>query len=111
MKIVNKNIIICLACQKVAEVICKQTAAGRIRRALIFLKKVKTCKPKGILHAFPENRKVIGINADADHNPMILFHPLIQIPVYSRGLPIAHRSYHRCQGTPGDRPQLLLQTL
>ena len=49
-----------------AEIIRQQSPTGGIRGAGIVPQEVKTCPNKGVLYAFPEDLKIIGIYADAD---------------------------------------------
>ena len=66
VKIVNKDIAGSFSCQLMAEIICQQSPSGGIRGAGIIPHEIKTCPNKGVLYAFPEDLKVIGIYADAD---------------------------------------------
>ena len=65
VKIVHKDIAGFFSRQLMAEIIHQQSAGG-IRGAGIVPQKVKTCPRKSVLYAFPKNRKVIGIYADAN---------------------------------------------
>ena len=111
VKVVNENVAGGFAGQLMAEAVGQQAAAGRVRGAGVVLKEGKACPGKGILHAPPENGQVVGVDADADHPGILVPGPLRQIPVYRRGLAVAHGGHDGGQGTAGDGPQALLQPL
>ena len=111
VEIVDKEMAGGLARQRVAEAVRQQPAARCVRGAGILPQETKAGAGKRLLHAFPEDRKVIGIHADADDMRCLRLGALAKIPVYRRGFSIAHGSHHRCHSAAGDRPQTLLQPL
>ena len=111
VKIVDEEITGRLARQRMAQIIYQQAAARRVRRAGILPQEGKARAGKRLLCAFPEDRKVIGIYADADAVQGLRSGTLTEIPVHRRGLPVAHGRDHRGHGAAGDGPQALLQPL
>ena len=108
MKIVNENVAGCFSRQLMAEVIHHQSAARCVRGARIFPQEGEARAGKRLLYAFPEDRKVIGIHADADDFQGFRLGALLQIPVHRRGLSVAHGGDHGGHGAAGDGPQALL---
>jgi hypothetical protein len=111
VKIVDEEITGRLARQRMAQIIYQQAAARRVRRAGILPQEGKARAGKRLLCAFPEDRKVVGIYADADAVQGLRSGTLTEIPVHRRGLPVAHGRDHRGHGAAGDGPQALLQPL
>ena len=111
VKIVNKDVAGGLSRQFMAEIIRQQSPTGGVRGAGIVPQEVKARPHKGVLCAFPEDLKVIGIDADADDMDGLCFGALLQIPVHCRCLAITHGRHHRGQGAARDGPQALLQSL
>ena len=111
MKIVHEDIAGGLSRQLMAEIIHQQSAAGCVCGADIVPQKVITGAGKGVLCAFPENRKVIRIYADANNSQRLHLCALLQIPVHRCGLTVAHRCDYRGQGVAGDGPQTFLLAL
>ena len=89
----------------------EQSAARGVRGAGIVPQNVKPGPEKRFLYAFPEDRKVVGIYADADAVQGLRSGALTEIPVHRRGLPVAHGGDHGGHGAAGDGPQALLQPL
>lgn len=109
MKIVQENIAGGLSGQLVAERIHQQGAAGGVCGTGVIVQKIKPGAIKGVLHAFPEDREIVGINADTDDLQCFHLGALFQISVHRRGFPVPHgRDYGR-QSAAGDRPQAFLQ--
>ena len=108
MKVVHENIVGRISRQLMAEVIHQQSAAGCIRGTGVIPQKIKAGTGKRLLYAFPEDRKVIGIHADADDFQGFRLGALLQIPVHRRGLSVAHGGDHGGHGAAGDGPQALL---
>ena len=94
-----------------AEIVHQQPTARGVRRAGILPQEGEPCAGKRLLYAFPEDRKVIGIHADADDFQGFRLGALLQIPVHRRGLSVAHGGDHGGHGAAGDGPQALLQPL
>ena len=94
-----------------AEIVHQQPAACRVRWAGILPQEGEPCAGKRLLHALPENRKVVGIHADTDDMQRLRFGVLTEIPVHRCGFSIAHGCDHCRHGAAGNRPQALLQPL
>ena len=98
-------------CQRMAEIVHQQSAARCVRGAGILPQETKAGAGKRLLHAFPEDRKVGGIHADADDVQRLCLGALTEIPVHRRGLSIAHGRDHRGHRAAGDGTQALLKAL
>ena len=66
MEVVDEEIARRRACQRMAEIICKQAAAGGVGRAGVIPEKVKARVEKRVLDAAPENGEMVGVNADTN---------------------------------------------
>ena len=97
--------------QLTAEIVCQQSPSGSIRGTGVVPQEVKARPGKSVLHTLPEDGEVVGVHADTDDLRRFCSGSLFQIPVYRRGLAVAHGRDHRSQGTAGDGPQTLLQAL
>ena len=111
MKIVNEDVTGGFARQHMAEIVHQQPAACRVRWAGILPQEGEPCAGKRLLHALPENRKVVGIHTDTDDMQRLRFGVLTEIPVHRCGFSIAHGRDHCRHGAAGNRPQALLQPL
>ena len=111
VKIVDKQIAAHRPCQRMAQIIGQQTGAGVVGGAGIALQQGQTRMGKGILHAFPEDGQIVGVNTDTDDAILRLLFPLGQIPADGGGLAVAHGSHHRGQGAEGQRAKVFLQPL
>ena len=94
MKVIDENIAGGFSFQLMADRIDQQSAAGGIARTDIIAQKVKPCSQKSILHAFPEDREIIGIHADTDDPQKLCFRAFLQVPVHGRCFAVAHRRHH-----------------
>ena len=111
VKIVDEQIAGRFPRQLMAEIVRQQPAAGGVRGTGILPQQVDARAGKGVLRAPPEDRKIVGIHADADDAQRPGLCALLQIPVHRGGLSVAHRGDHGGQRAAGDRPQALLQPL
>ena len=109
MKIVQENIAGGPSGRLVAERIHQQSAAGGVCGTGVIAQKIKPGAIKGVLHAFPEDREIVGINADTDDLRCLRSGALFEIPVYRRSLSVAHGRNNGGQSAAGDRPQTFLQ--
>lgn len=109
MKIVQENVAGGLSGRLVAERIHQQSAAGGVCGTGVIAQKIKPGAIKGVLHAFPEDREIVGINADTDDLRCLRSGALFEIPVYRRSLSVAHGRNNGGQSAAGDRPQTFLQ--
>ena len=94
-----------------AEIVHQQSAARGVRGAGIVPQEGEACAGERLLYAFPEDRKVIGIYADADDAQCLRLGALSEIPVHRRGLSVAHGRDHGGHGASGDGPQTFLKSL
>ena len=111
VKIVDEQIAGRFPRQLMAEIVRQQASAGGVRGTGILPQQVDARAGKGVLRAPPEDRKIVGIHADADDAQRPGLCALLQIPVHRGGLSVAHRGDHGGQRAAGDRPQALLQPL
>ena len=111
VEIVDKEVAGRFARQRVAEIVHQQPAARGVRGAGVFPQEGEARAGESILHAFPEDGQIVGIHTDADHLHRLQPRPLLQIPVYRRGLSIAHGRDHRGHRAAGDGTQALLKAL
>ena len=111
VEVVDEDIAGRLPRQLVAEIVRQQTAARRVLGAVTVPHKAEARAGESILHAFPEDGQIVGIHTDADHLHRLQPRPLLQIPVYRRGLSIVHGRDHGGQGAAGDEAQAFLKPL
>ena len=111
MEVVDEDIPGCLPGKGPAQVVREQAGPGIVGGTGAVGQKIQSGVDKGILHAFPEDGQVVGVDADPDDMDRPLLGALREVPVHRRGLAIAHGGHHRGQSTVGDGPQALLQPL
>ena len=111
VKIVDENIAGDGIRQRMAELIHKQAGAGGIGGTGVVPQKVNAAVDKGLLDAFPEDRQVVRIDADANHANVLHLGPLLQVPADGGSFAIAHRGHHGGKGAVGDGTQTLLHPL
>ena len=96
--------------QCVAEVVREQAAAGSVARTGVVPQELQPRVGKGVLHAFPEDGEVVGVDADAD-DTRVLGGAFAEIPVHRRGLAVAHGRDHRGQRGVRNRAEILPEPL
>ena len=111
VKIVDEEIARDLARERVAEIVGQKARVRRVGGAGVVLQKREPRVRKGVLHAFPEDREIVGIHADADdaRAPGALL--LAEVPVHRRRFAVAHRGDDGRERTAGNGAQAFLQAL
>ena len=66
---------------------------------------------KGVLHTFPENRKIARVHTDAHNVRRFGSGTFREIPLHRRRFAVSHGCNHGRHGTARDWPQALLQPL
>ena len=98
VEIVDKNVAGDVSRQLMAEIVGKETAAGRVGGTGVAAQQLQPGAGERVLHAFPEDREVIGIHADADDPWRLRPCALAEIPIYRRRFAVAHRRDDGGQG-------------
>ncbi len=111
VEIVDEDIAGAVACERVAEVVDEQTAAGGIGRTGVVLQKIQTGSGEGVLHAPPEDGEVVGIDADAEDERRFLLCALGKVPFHRCRLSVAHRRDDGRQRAARHRAQTVLKPL
>ena len=111
VKIVNKNIAGLLTGQRMTQIVDQQSAARSVGRTVVFPQKGKACTRKGVLHTFPENRKIARVHTDAHNVRRFGSGTFREIPLHRRRFAVSHGCNHGRHGTARDWPQALLQPL
>ena len=111
MEIVDEDVHASAPGQTVAEIVRQQACAGGIVREGVAAQQRQPCVFECVLHALPEDDRMVGIDADAHHSRVLGLRPPGEIPVHGRRLTVAHGGDHGRQRTAGDGAQPLLQAL
>ena len=111
MEIVDEDVHASAPGQTVAEIVRQQARAGGIVRAGVAAQQRQPCVFECVLHALPEDDRMVGIDADAHHSRVLGLRPPGEIPVHGRRLTVAHGGDHGRQRAAGDGAQPLLQAL
>ena len=111
VKIVNKNIAGLLTGQRMTQIVDQQSAARSVGRTVVFPQEGKACTRKGVLHTFPENRKIARVHTDAHNVRRFGSGTFREIPLHRRRFAVSHGCNHGRHGTARDWPQALLQSL
>lgn len=111
VKIVNEDVHASAPGQPMAEIVRQQARTGGIVRAGVAAQQRNSRVFERVLHAFPEDGQMVGIDADTHDGRVLGLCPPGEIPVHGRRLAVAHGGDHGRQRAAGDGAQPLLQAL